>query len=387
MGFAGIFMIIILWALLSGAVALIIFIVALIQKKKNGKSKIILNILVCFFSAPLALLITAAVTYSVYKKYTGMHSLAYCVMNDDFRQAEKLLKKGVSPDCTLKSNAPAQNGEATLLCILCEKGFVDLNYESSLYDQDSNEVLKMAELLIRYNADVNYRYYNSEHESHDSTDYYDMFKASDDCGRTPFLFAAEMENSEMIDLLVKNGADVNAVDYTGYNAISIIADEGRGNIDILKKFVDLGVKIPEKSRLGQDYAFFVFRNQSIENKDEYIKTINSASPYGKAGNKSDVFTGYWEYEETSVIIKHESADYDAIIYDKSTGAYICWEYPLKYNDGKLICAAEGHMYDGLDTGSKYSKELKSECSTEFSLSENKLVWNDSSGVYLVLSAK
>mgnify|MGYP004633132991 FL=1 len=50
-------------------------------------------------------------------------NLGYNVMNGNYEAAERILKRGVTPDCTRYSNRHAGNGEETLLCVLAENGF------------------------------------------------------------------------------------------------------------------------------------------------------------------------------------------------------------------------------------------------------------------------
>ena len=45
-------------------------------------------------------------------------NLGYNVMNGNYEAAERILKRGVTPDCTRYSNRHAGNGEETLLCVL-----------------------------------------------------------------------------------------------------------------------------------------------------------------------------------------------------------------------------------------------------------------------------
>ena len=67
---------------------------------------------------PVVLFIIFIAYAAIASSIENRQSLQYQVMNNNYKQAERLLKKGVSPDCTLESNEPAKDGEKTLLMII-----------------------------------------------------------------------------------------------------------------------------------------------------------------------------------------------------------------------------------------------------------------------------
>lgn len=90
-------------------------------------------------------------------------SLSYNVSQGNIKAAERLLKYGVDPDCTKESNAPAKDGEKTLLMEMCEaNGFYGSYSSDKTYDSFSEEEAEMVKLLIKYGADVNHVCYTEE---------------------------------------------------------------------------------------------------------------------------------------------------------------------------------------------------------------------------------
>ena len=244
MAFAGMFMmflaVIIIILIISISSAVILFLVSFFMKR-NYKKKLLEGqsaasgeikeyylipmVIGWIFMIPALFLAVLIIYVSISTSISQHNSLGYQVMHGNYSQAERILKKGVSPDCTLESNQPAKPGKQTLLSLLCEKGFVD-NLEYSINEEETEEELKMIQLLIDYGADIESKTYrhdinDSRHFYHDEYDYYE---SSDMCGYTPFLYAVYMGNKKTVKLLVENGADIQVEDYCGFNAILIIAD-------------------------------------------------------------------------------------------------------------------------------------------------------------------
>lgn len=193
-------------------------------------------------------------------------SLGYCVTNGNYERAEKLLKKGVNPDCTLESNKQAGKGEQTLLSILCENGgFID-HFEDPVDYEVTEEEIAMIRLLIKYGADietVDYRH-KEDYEGHKRQIWEDYYNVSDECGYTPLLHAVDGGYEEIVKILVEAGADTNAKGYSGYNAVHIIADDFqdyRGE-EMLKYLVENGARVDEITNYGQDAIFLAERNNA-----------------------------------------------------------------------------------------------------------------------------
>lgn len=236
---------------------------------KAKKYYLIPRIIGWIFTIPLILCVVliayVIISTSVYKN----NSLGYQVMHGNYIKAEKILKKGVSPDCTLDSNEPAKPGEQTLLSLLCEKGFTN-TLEDPIDDEETEEELKMIQLLIDYGADVESRTYS--HDVTDSRHFYqeesDYYQTSDGCGYTPFLYAVYMGNEKTVELLVKNGADIQVEDYCGYNAISTIADNmsDDGGLSMLQYLLEKGCDKHHATKFYQGAYFLAFRSNSLENE-------------------------------------------------------------------------------------------------------------------------
>lgn len=193
------------------------------------------------------------------------NSLWYNVNTGNFKQVERLIDKGASPDCTKESNEPAKNGEKSILISLCEnQGFtVQNSFEDMRHDGFTEDEEKMIRLLIDKGADIEYKYYY--HTSHEYDNYY---YSADGCGRTPLLCAVERGDYELVRLLVESGADVNAKDAYGYNAAAIIADElnDENGADIARYLVENGADTSCTTKMGASMPFLLYRNERYGNE-------------------------------------------------------------------------------------------------------------------------
>ncbi|MBD5106247.1 MAG: hypothetical protein HDT41_04640 [Lachnospiraceae bacterium] len=285
MAFAGMFMmflaVIIIILIISISSAVILFLASFFMKKnykkklleksmtseKIRKYYLIPRIMGCIFMIP-TLLFVGLIAFAIISTSISHHnSLGYNVMHGNYSKAERILKKGVNPDCTLESNEPANPGEQTLLSLLCEKGFVD-NFEDSINEEETEEELKMIQLLIDYGADIESKTYrhdinDSEHFYHDEYDYYE---SSDMCGYTPFLYAVYMGNEKTVKLLVENGADIQVEDYCGFNAILTIADNlnDSNGLSLLQYLLEKGCDENHVSNFYQEANFLSSRHYTYD---------------------------------------------------------------------------------------------------------------------------
>ena len=121
----------------------------------------------------------------------------------------------------------------------------------------------MMKLLIKYGADVNYAAYHDEKNSsvHRYEDKYSVYKSSDGCGTTPLMAATYDADFEIIKLLVDSGADVNAVDYCGFNVIDIVADNlnDKDGYEIFEYYLEKGVDPLHETNFKQNAAFLAYR--------------------------------------------------------------------------------------------------------------------------------
>ena len=229
------------------------------------------------FFLPLLISVAVIVCVLVSESISNSKNLSYQVMHNNYHQAEKLLKSGVSPDCTLDSNKPAAPGEKTLLMIMSEAGgFVDYAGDP-VDDVFTADEEKMMKLLIDNGADLESVYYCHEenfsgHEYVTETDYYYY---SDGCGRTPLLEAAANGNFDVVKFLVDEGADITAHDYTGYGIVETIADnldDDRG-YEMLVFAVDNGARTDGITKLGQDAYFLAWRHNDRDSEkiQEYVR--------------------------------------------------------------------------------------------------------------------
>ncbi len=228
------------------------------------------------FFLPLLLAVTIVAYTMISESINNSNSLSYQVNHNNYRQAEKLLKSGVSPDCTLESNDPAAPGEKTLLMTMSGAGgFID-DFGDPADDVFTADEERMMKLLISYGSDLESVYYQHEenYEGHKYVVETDYYYYSDGCGRTPLLEAAANGNFEMVKFLVDEGADISAHDYTGYGIVETIVDnlDDDSGYEMLVFAVDNGARKDGVTKLGQNAYFLACRHndRDTEKMQEYI---------------------------------------------------------------------------------------------------------------------
>lgn len=232
---------------------------------KVKKTYLLCRVLGGVFSVPLIALVGIILYAVISTAIESKTSLSQNVFDWNTAQVEKILKKGVTPDCTEESNKPAQNGEETLLYMLAANHYPYL--PGSSYNLSNEELhenrIEMMKLLIKYGADVNYAAYHDEKNSsvHRYEDKYSVYKSSDGCGTTPLMAATYDADFEIIKLLVDSGADVNAVDYCGFNVIDIVADNlnDKDGYEIFEYYLEKGVDPLHETNFKQNAAFLAYR--------------------------------------------------------------------------------------------------------------------------------
>ena len=280
--------IIIILAIVCGStvLAVILLIVSAVLKKRQNvikrnaemagdfnyqikKTYLAVRIVGFVFVLPITLLVGVFLWAAVDSAIVHHTSLSYNVFNGNITQTEKILKSGADPDCTVEEhNARAQLGEETLLYALANGENGSGSYSGEIDDHEKR--LQMMQLLIDYGADVNSVCYTESKNAPEHTvqDEYSYFNVSDRCGSTPLMAATYRADFDMIKLLVKNGADVNAVDYCGFNVINIVADSlsDSSGYEILQYYLDQGVDPNNITNFEQSSYFLADRSNSSENQ-------------------------------------------------------------------------------------------------------------------------
>ena len=100
-------------------------------------------------------------------------------------------------------------------------------------------------------------------------------EVKDKDGYTALLIAAEMGNIEMVKVLLENGADVNARDIDKHTALIYAAYQG--NLEIAEMLLKYGADVHAKDKDGWTALMFA----SIQQKDALVKLLKK---YG-AGSK------------------------------------------------------------------------------------------------------
>lgn len=264
----------------------ILFTASAVMKRNGKKAFVVPLIFGCVFMLPLVSTIVLFISSVIETKVEHSQSLAYNVSCGNYSQAERLLKKGVSPDCTAESNEPAKDGEQTLLALMCENGGFWDSFDDPKDSDFTEDEEKMFRLLIEYGADVNSVSYRHQKESsnHRVTDEYSYYLPDDECGYTPLMYAVRYRHPEMVKILVENGADVNYRDFCGFTPVMTIADnlDDEDGEEMLLYLIENGATLSGYTEFGQDIAFLAFRQTTATypfDNDGIIEIIKKYYPY------------------------------------------------------------------------------------------------------------
>lgn len=172
---------------------------------KNGRTftsgaKKLLIIGICIAALPLMSLITTGII-KVGESVNNSRDLYYQANSGTADGMRRILESGVTADCKAfdlseKINAPAEGTETTIL------GYLVIYYNDNRNERE--QYGEKIQLLIDYGADVNRKM---------------GYLSMPDEIVTPLLMAVDRRNSNVTELLLKNGADVNARYQDGRTAL------------------------------------------------------------------------------------------------------------------------------------------------------------------------
>lgn len=229
------------------------------SRKSGGKVRTVWKVLPCAFLIAGLLMVYPGI--SVWRMLNDPNEqLSDAVLHDDYEKAEELLDSGTDPD----DNAKA--GEYTLLCRIADQGLLQVNIGDGVQTwtrkgTHPEKELQYERLLLEHGADVNHRVkeqLKDRERPHSSTEAKDPSQrtgALHACGKTPLLLAASRGDLSSVELFVEYGADINAVDDCGYNAVLIVCQlckDEEGGAELLQYLLDQGCDGGAVTDFGQN---------------------------------------------------------------------------------------------------------------------------------------
>jgi ankyrin repeat protein len=258
------------------------------KKKKGKKANLIIRILL------IIILLAGSVMFIIPTAFGGMlmydnHrqtqyelTLESAADRGDLPRVKQLLDSGTNPDQNTGSNytaltyACAGTGNYDIAKFLIEhKATVDIEFKGNsngkekgytplMYAVNDEQKYNIVKLLIDNKANVNH-------------------KASSD-GYTPLIRAVNFENYTIVDILIKNGADVNATDNKGETVLEYACNR---NVDyasytIINNLLEHGAFVNTKTTSLEKLLTLV-KEQNVNNidanKDYYNKIISILNQY------------------------------------------------------------------------------------------------------------
>lgn len=237
-------------------------------RKRKGKSYRGFQIasIVCFI--PIVLMIIYGEVRNAKDEVKKNQLLSYQLFQGNYDEVEELIEKGVSPDSALYDNHIAENGEHTILYALCAKGYLYNSELEGLVNENNRK--EFIDFLLDHGANPDKEVYLHERDYEEHTfEGASWRKRSDFCGNTPLMYAIRCKDLDTAKLLIEKGADVNVIDYCGYNAAAIVVSElGKDDMEPFLELLyqngcemnvmtnyHLTTKEMYENRMGTDYPY------------------------------------------------------------------------------------------------------------------------------------
>lgn len=198
-------------------------------------------------------------------------NLARAAEQYDYVQVEKILNGGADVD------ERDQEGKTLLMCIVAQDEYVTeadgRNYRFDSRGTDDEEEadekdLKLMKLLIQYGADINAKKEDcGDHTLHMAGDdgYNSIYANSDhDCGNTPLLYAVRYRSPRIVSFLIKNGAEVNSPNTSGFTPLLMCLDnrsDDNGGDELVKILLDSGADTNAITNFNQSAQWLLERNK------------------------------------------------------------------------------------------------------------------------------
>jgi len=232
---------------------------------------------------------------------------------DKLEKGEKSLSRDWSYIFHIKRDT-IQSGDIGLIKLLIEKGVIDLKRDFLMAVDTKN--IKIIDLMLKEGADINGRYPDGLNTS------------------TALVYATKEKNLEMVKFLLAKGVQVDGVDSYGYTALMrVVAATSKDDnlMDILNALLQEDADVNAVNKFGKTALLEANNKEIIETLVYYGANIDYQDNDGETALIKNIKNGNLAISEALIELGS-----DITIKDKKGSTAL--EYALRYQRKTLVCS-------------------------------------------------